>query len=417
MIRLLRRHRRLRDAALAAAAAAAATSIVVVAPGVHAASGAATPCSVAYQVNQWTGGFTANVGLTNNGSAVTAWTLTWTFSGNQQITSGWNAVITQTGQSVKAVNQSYNGSVPAGGTVSFGFQGTFSGTNAVPTDFAFNGVSCSGGGSSSPSPSVSSSPSPSASPSASPSKSASPSASPSSSPTGGGCLPGAVFCDGFENQTGTTPSGRWSVVAPNCSGTGTASITGSPTHTGAKSLAISGGSTYCNHVFASDASDMAAAAPTWYVRFWMRHSTALPTNHTTFLAMNDAAANNTDLRLGAQNGALVWNRQSDDATLPDQSPTGVAASVVVPTGAWECLEFSVSRTTGQINTWYNGTLVPGLSENGTVTPNVNDQWVNGNGANWRPNLTDLKFGWENYSAGTDNLWFDDIVLSTSRIGC
>ncbi len=206
-------------------------------------------------------------------------------------------------------------------------------------------------------------------------------------------------------------------MTPNCSGTGTASITTALAHTGAKSLAINGGSSYCDHVFADDTGDMAAAAPTWYVRFWMRHTTALPTNHTTFLAMNDSAAGNTDLRLGAQNGALVWNRQSDDATLPDQSPTGVAQSVVVPTGAWECLEFSVSGTSGQINTWYNGVLVPGLTENGTVTQSVNDQWVNGSGANWRPKLTDLKFGWENYSNGTDGLWFDDVVLSTSRIGC
>jgi hypothetical protein len=411
MIRLLRR-RHVRDAALAAAAAAVAASIVVVAPNVHAAAGAAGPCSVTYQVNQWTGGFTVNVGLTNNGSPITAWTLTWTFAGDQQITSGWNAQVTQSGQAVKAMNEPYNGSVPTGGTASFGFQATFSGTNAVPTDFALNGAACGGGASSSPSPSAS----PSASASAS--ASASPSASASGTPTGNaGCPSAAVFCDGFENQGGTVPSGRWSVVTPNCSGAGTASITTAQAHTGAKSLAISGGSTYCDHVFAADTTDMAAAAPTWYVRFWMRHSTPLPTNHTTFLAMNDSAAGNTDLRLGAQNGALVWNRQSDDATLPDQSPAGVAQSVVVPTGAWECVEFSVSRTTGQINTWYNGTLIPGLTENGTVTQNVNDQWIAGTGANWRPNLTDLKLGWENYSNGTDSLWFDDVVLSTSRIGC
>ena len=40
------------------------------------------------------------------------------------------------------------------------------------------------------------------------------------------------------------------------------------------------------------------------------------------------------------------------------------------------------------------------------------------GANWRPNLTDLKIGWESYGGGgNDTLWFDDVVLSTARIGC
>jgi hypothetical protein len=226
-----------------------------------------------------------------------------------------------------------------------------------------------------------------------------------------------VFCDGFETQAGTVPSGRWSLSTPDCPGTGTAAVTTALAHSGAKSVVVNGGATYCNHVFVDDTTDMPAAAPTWYVRFWFRHTTALPTNHITFLAMNDSAANNTALRLGAQNGALVWNRQSDDATLPAQSPAGVAQSVVVPIGVWECLEFSVSRTTGQIYTWYNGTAVPGLTEDGVPTPDIDAQWLSGSGANWRPNLTDLKLGWESYSNPTDTLYFDDVALSTARIGC
>ncbi len=419
MFRPFRARRRLRDAVLAGAVAALAASVVVVAPTVQAAAG---PCSVAYQVNQWTGGFTANVTMTNTGAPVSTWTLSWSFAGSQQITSGWNAQITQSGAAVKAVNEPYNGSVPTGGTATFGFQGTYSGANATPTDWALNGVSCAGG-SSSPSPSVSPSvsASPSISPSASPSTTSSPSTSaspsPSSSPTGSGCSAATVFCDGFENQAGTVPSGRWSISTPDCSGTGTAAITTSQAHAGVKSLQINGTPTYCNHVFADDTADMAAAAPTWFVRFWFKHTTPLPTNHTTFLAMNDSADNNTALRLGAQNGALMWNRQSDDATLPAQSPAGVAQSVVVPTGVWECLEFSVSKTTGQIYTWYNGALVPGMTDDGVPTQDIDAQWLGGSGANWRPNLTDLKLGWESYSDGTDTLYFDDVALSTSRIGC
>jgi hypothetical protein len=226
-----------------------------------------------------------------------------------------------------------------------------------------------------------------------------------------------VFCDGFETQTSTTPGGRWSISTPDCGGTGVAAITAAQQHAGAKSLEIDGYGTYCNHVFADDATDMATASPSWYVRFWMKHTAPLPTNHTTFLAMNDSAHNNTDLRLGAQNGALVWNRESDDATLPAQSPAGVAQSIVVPTGVWACVEFSVDGSNGQIHTWYNGSLVPGLTEDGVPTQDIDNQWLGGSGASWRPQLTDLKLGWENYSSGDDTLWFDDVVLSRSRIGC
>lgn len=412
-----RRGRRLRDALLAVASATGVVLAVVAAPAVGRA--AAGPCTVGYTVNQWTGGFTAAVTLTDNGGAITAWTLTWSFGGNQQVTSAWNATVTQSGKSVSAASLSYNGALASGGSTSFGFQGTYSGANDTPADFALNGQLCNGGPTATPSATTPTSASASAtvSASATASASASPSASPTPTSTGGACLSASVFCDDFESQTIAIPSGRWSVYEPNCSGTGTASVTSAQAHSGAKSLAAAGTAGYCNHVFVRDAGDMAAAAPTWYVRFWIRHDTALPTGHVTFLAMNDSAAGNTDLRLGGQNGALVWNRQSDDATLPVQSPAGVAQSVVLPTGAWECVEFSVNRTNGQIYTWYNGSAVPGLTEDGVSTPDVDSQWLSGTGASWRPNLTDLKLGWESYSGGNDDLWFDDVALSNSRIGC
>ena len=63
----------------------------------------------------------------------------------------------------------------------------------------------------------------------------------------------------------------------------------------------------------------------------------------------------------------------------------------------------------------NGSAVPGLTEDGVPTPNIDDQWL---GRAWRPKLTDLKLGWESYGGGgPDGLWFDDVALGTSRIGC
>jgi hypothetical protein len=188
-------------------------------------------------------------------------------------------------------------------------------------------------------------------------------------------------------------------------------------HTGLKSVRIAGASGYCNHMFVSDTTDTAAAGSTWFVRFWVRHTTPLPTSHVTFVAMNDSAAGNTDLRLGGQNGALMWNRQSDDATLPAQSPAGVAQSTLLPTGVWTCVEFAVNGGNGQIQTWVNGAAVPGLTEDGVPTQDIDGQWLAGSGATWRPHLTDLRLGWESYSTGDDNLSFDDVALGTSRIGC
>ncbi|MER7191196.1 cellulose binding domain-containing protein [Streptomyces flaveolus] len=67
------------------------------------ASGAESGCRVDYTVNQWTGGYTAQL-KTNLGPTVTSWRLIWIYAGDQQVTSAWNATATQTGNSVVAEN-------------------------------------------------------------------------------------------------------------------------------------------------------------------------------------------------------------------------------------------------------------------------------------------------------------------------
>ncbi|WP_328473388.1 non-reducing end alpha-L-arabinofuranosidase family hydrolase [Actinoplanes sp. NBC_00393] len=133
----------------------ASTAAVVAMPADAAAAG----CSVKYTVSsQWQGGFGANVAITNLGDALSGWTLTWSYGAGQTVTQAWNATVTQSGAAVTARNVSYNGSVATNGTVSFGFNGSWTGSNPVPTGFALNGVACTGT-TSPPSPSASASPS------------------------------------------------------------------------------------------------------------------------------------------------------------------------------------------------------------------------------------------------------------------
>lgn len=387
-----------------------------------AAANAASACTVSYQVNQWTGGFTAQVQVTNNGAALNGWTVTWTFAGNQQITSAWNTVVTQSGAAVTARDAGYNASVPAGGTLQFGFQGTFSGSNATPTNFALNGSTC--GGSATPTPTVSTTPTLTPTPTATtvptvtptPTVAITPTPQPTSTP-GTGCPAGAVFCDGFENQTGTTPGGVWQVSYANCQGTGTATVDRTVAHSGTTSIRINGFNGYCNHVFFGiQSSTFASAGSDFYVRFFVRHTTALPVTHVTFAAMRDANDGGNDLRMGGQNGALQWNRQSDDATLPEQSPAGVALSTPLPTNQWECVQFEVNQPQGNMRTWLNGSEVAGLHLDNVPTLNIDSQWLQ-NRPNWRPSITDLRFGWESYSGGDDTLWFDDIAVGSHLLSC
>ncbi|GAA1564308.1 hypothetical protein GCM10009827_102380 [Dactylosporangium maewongense] len=91
-------------------------------------------CTATYAiVGQWPGGFQAEVKVTAGGSAISGWTVGWSYANGQTVTNGWSATITSSGAAVTARNVSYNGSVGAGASTSFGFLGTWNGTNAVPS--------------------------------------------------------------------------------------------------------------------------------------------------------------------------------------------------------------------------------------------------------------------------------------------
>ena len=101
-------------------------------------------CQVAYVIqNQWPGGFTANLTISNRGSsAINGWSLVWNFPAGQTISHGWNATYTQSGSQVTARNAPWNGTIPAGGSVSIGFNGTWNGSNPEPSSFTLNGTAC-----------------------------------------------------------------------------------------------------------------------------------------------------------------------------------------------------------------------------------------------------------------------------------
>ncbi|MGW8531651.1 glycoside hydrolase family 6 protein [Nocardiopsis sp. NPDC055824] len=105
---------------------------------------AAPGCEVDYQVNDWGSGFTASVEITNLGTALNGWTLDWSFPGNQQVTNLWNGTHTQSGQDVSVTAAGHNSSISTNGTVSFGFNASYSGSNAAPSEFTLNGVVCDG---------------------------------------------------------------------------------------------------------------------------------------------------------------------------------------------------------------------------------------------------------------------------------
>jgi endoglucanase len=110
-------------------------------------TGSAVPlsCQAVYALtNSWPGGFQAQIVLTNTGTApISPWTLTFTFGGDQKIASLWNATYAQSGEQVTVTNEPYNSLVAPGASVTVGFTGSYSRSNAAPSAFAVNGTACS----------------------------------------------------------------------------------------------------------------------------------------------------------------------------------------------------------------------------------------------------------------------------------
>jgi hypothetical protein len=425
-----------------------------------AAHGATAVCSVNYTVNQWAGGFTADVKVTNLGAALNGWRLQWTYGGDQKVTSAWNAQVTQSGANVTAVNAAYNPSLPSGGSVDFGVQGTWSASDPTPTEFALNGTSCgqtggttsgttsgttgstttgttgstttgttgstttgtTGSTTTGTTGSTTSGTTGTTTTGTTGSTTTGTTGSTTSGTTGsttGGTTPppncqNAVICTDFEDQTGSVPSGQWQSVFPDCQGTGAVSVDTSVAYSGTRSLRVDGKAGYCNHAFVAATKDLSSVGPVMYVRMRVRHTTALPVGHVAFVSMPDSSQGGKALRIGGQNSALQWNREIDDATLPAQSPAGVAQSVPLPTGRWVCLRFAIDTTKQSAQTWVDDQEVPGLHLDGVPTQDIDNQWLS---RTTPPRPTALRLGWESYSTGDDTLWFDDVAVGASPIGC
>ncbi|WP_415951758.1 glycosyl hydrolase family 18 protein [Streptomyces sp. KLOTTS4A1] len=105
---------------------------------------AAAEATATYAKTQdWGTGFEGKWTVKNTGTTtLSSWTVEWDFPSGTQVTSAWDADVTSSGNHWTARNKSWNGTLAPGASVSFGFNGTGSGS---PANCKLNGASCDGG--------------------------------------------------------------------------------------------------------------------------------------------------------------------------------------------------------------------------------------------------------------------------------
>ncbi|WP_216216321.1 glycoside hydrolase family 18 chitinase [Amycolatopsis aidingensis] len=105
------------------------------------AQAATNPTATFTKVSDWGTGFTGQVEIKAGSTALTSWTVELAMPSGTSIGSTWEAQMTRSGDHYTFTNRSYNGNVPAGGTTTFGFNGSGPGE---PTDCTINGHPCDG---------------------------------------------------------------------------------------------------------------------------------------------------------------------------------------------------------------------------------------------------------------------------------
>jgi mannan endo-1,4-beta-mannosidase len=72
------------------------------------------------------------VKVTAGTAHINGWIVSLTFANGQRISQIWNATQTTNGATVTAHSETYNGPLNAGASTTFGFLGSWTGTNAPP---------------------------------------------------------------------------------------------------------------------------------------------------------------------------------------------------------------------------------------------------------------------------------------------
>ena len=100
--------------------------------------------------SDWGSGFTGQLTVTNTGTtALTGWTVTYSYTQGQTLQNGWNGTWTQSGANVTVANASYNGSLAPGASatgIGANFSETSQGNNHSIT------ATCTPAGSTNPPP-------------------------------------------------------------------------------------------------------------------------------------------------------------------------------------------------------------------------------------------------------------------------
>ena len=199
---------------------------------------------------------------------------------------------------------------------------------------------------------------------------------------------------------------------PNPNGQTLAVVDSTRAHSGTKSVRVHGG---------SSPAQLTRTLPTGtnkvYIRAWIYQTRQLGSmnaseNHETLIAIRKTPGSvENEVRFGEVKGSLGTNLVPGDDFSPRLAQPGTTS---IAPNRWACIEvaFLADQPEHTLYAWADGALVHSI----TMTPG---QWEHGLSVKtWMAGMfVEAVLGWQSFSGIDTDLWIDDVVLSTSPIGC
>jgi hypothetical protein len=248
-----------------------------------------------------------------------------------------------------------------------------------------------------------------------------------------GCAPPALFCDGFEDDgVGQSPGAPWrDETGPSGA---TVNVDDARAFSGRHAVHVLAprGASYRRGYFAIHQPPVfpsAAHAMYGRVMVWMDVApVALAGQHDvhwTFIQGEGRSADDTYnslYRYGGQHQGGLGLMANFETTPPVRSDCWQHSASTLPVQQWACVEWHFDGATNQMQLWLEGKELSDLQvtdrasgpESGCLSSeHLGGQWLA------PPAFQSLYLGFERYqdTQSDENLWIDDVVVSTGRVGC
>jgi hypothetical protein len=220
---------------------------------------------------------------------------------------------------------------------------------------------------------------------------------------------GVLLCDDFEQTTvgGAPDPATWQVEVFNK--LGSISIDGTQAHSGSRSVHVVGtGQESYRSVLFTTTKPFPPQHNSFYARVFMRSKNAMGEGHSTYFGAGSGDSKRM-VRIGFHQHVFETNLIHPDKEYellsgpwgqPDQG-------VQLQAAEWHCVEAFFNGAEHELRVWFDGNEISGLHAT---------DWK-ANLSTWSPQYAKAWFGFETYHGEQDELWYDDIIIGTQRIGC